>query len=235
MTYDAVFISDVHLGTDRCNTDKFLHFLKGLKTKKLVLVGDIIDIACLETYNTNWRREHTECVHQILNLARKGTEVIYILGNHEGQARRYCGFEHKNFRIVDEYTHKDSNNNKFLCVHGDKYSEYSSGSWKQLMFNKGYELITPLSMFLERFFGFSLVYALKSTIRGKKYIDQYETDIASYCSKREEEYDGVICGHIHHANTRYFGKLLYMCCGDWCDTCSAIVEKYGVYSLERYK
>ena len=235
MTYDTVFISDVHLGTNRCNIKKFLQFLKQLKTKKLVLVGDIIDIACLETHHTHWKKDHTEALHQILNLAKKGTEIVYVLGNHEGQIRRYCDFEYKNFKMVNEYTHKDSKGNKFLCVHGDKYSEYSSGSWKQLVFNKGYEMITPLSLFMERFFRFSLVYALKNTIRGKRYINQYETDISSYCVQRDKKYDGVICGHIHHANIRHFNKLLYMCCGDWCDTCSAIVEKNGIYALEKYK
>jgi UDP-2,3-diacylglucosamine pyrophosphatase LpxH len=103
------------------------------------------------------------------------------------------------------------------------------------MFNKGYELITPLSLFLERFFRFSLVYFLKNTVRGKNYINQYENDIASYCIQRDAKYSGVICGHIHHGNIRYFKKLLYMCCGDWCDTCSAIVEKNGIYALEKYK
>jgi len=136
MTYDTVFISDLHIGTPRCNTKKFLEFLKNLKTKKLVLVGDIIDIYCMEKYNTRWEKEHTECVHQLLNIAKKGTEVIYILGNHEGQIRRYCDFSHENFKMVDEYVHKDAKGNKFLCVHGDKYSEYSSGSWKQLIFYK---------------------------------------------------------------------------------------------------
>ena len=88
MTYDTVFVSDVHLGTARCNTQKFLKFLQELKTKKLVLVGDIIDIYCMEKYNTLWRKEHTECVHQILNLAKKGTEIVYILGNHDASLRR---------------------------------------------------------------------------------------------------------------------------------------------------
>jgi UDP-2,3-diacylglucosamine pyrophosphatase LpxH len=234
MSFDTVFISDVHLGTNRCNIKKFLKFIKQLKTKKLVLVGDIIDIACLETYHTHWKKDHTEALHQILNLAKNGTEIVYVLGNHEAQLRRYCDFEHKNLKMVNEYAHKDSEGNKFLCIHGDKYSEYSSGSWKQLIFNKGYEMITPLSLFLERYFRFSLVYALKNTVRGKRYINQYETDIASYCVQRDKKYDGVICGHIHHANVRYFDKLLYMCCGDWCDTCSAIVEKNGIYSLQKY-
>ena len=31
MTYDTTFISDVHLGTERCNTQKLLGFLKELK------------------------------------------------------------------------------------------------------------------------------------------------------------------------------------------------------------
>ena len=234
MTYDTVFISDVHLGTERCNTQKLLKFLKELKTKKLVMVGDIIDIYCMEKYNTRWKREHTECVHALLDLCKKGTEVVYVLGNHEGAMRRYCTFEHKNFMMCDEYVHKDSAGNKYLCTHGDKHSEFSSGSWKQLMFNWGYEFITPMSIWLERFFRFSLVYSLKNSVRGKSYIDKYENDIIGYCIQQDKKYDGIICGHIHSANIRKFGKMTYMCCGDFVDTCSAITEKNGVYCLEKY-
>lgn len=233
MSYDAVFVSDVHLGTNRCNTDKFIKFIKEIKTKKLILVGDILDIYCLEKYSTRWRKEHTECIHQLLNLSKKGVEIIYILGNHEGAIRRYCNFSHKNFLMCDEYTYKTKKGDKYICVHGDRYSEYSSGSWKQLFFNWGYELITPLSIWLERFFNFSLVYLLKNTIRGKNYINQYETDIANFC-KQKGDYKGVICGHIHSANIRKFDKITYMCCGDFVDTCSAIVEKDGVFQLKMY-
>jgi len=55
VTYDAVFVSDVHLGTTRCNVKKFNKFLKQIKTKKLIFVGDIIDIYCMEKYNTHWK------------------------------------------------------------------------------------------------------------------------------------------------------------------------------------
>lgn len=233
MTYDAVFVSDVHLGTTRCNTKKFYKFLKKIKTKKLVLVGDIIDIYCMEKYNTQWKKEHTEGVHQILNLAKKGVEIVYIPGNHEGMLRRYCPFEHNNFKMCEEYVYKTKNGDKYLCTHGDQHSEFSSGSWKQLVFNKGYELITPMSLFLEKIFGFSLVYALKHTVRGKKYISQYENDLANYCRQRGE-YKGIIVGHIHHANTRKIDGIEYMCCGDFVDTCSAIVEKEGEFKLLTY-
>lgn len=237
--YDSVFVSDVHLGTPRCNVKKLLEFLKTLNTKKLVLVGDIIDFYCLERYGTKWTRQHMQCIHQIIKLLNDGTEVIYILGNHESQIRRYSGFEHKNFKIVDEYLHEDNRGGKFICVHGDNFSQFSSGSWKQLLFNKGYEIITPLSFWLEKFFNFSLVYFLKNTMRGRNYINQYETDVVSNVIAKDwnisKNLNGVICGHIHHANMRQFGIYHYICCGDWCDTCSAIVEKNGFYSLEKYK
>jgi len=230
MTHDAIFISDVHLGTDRCNTQKFLKFLKEIKTKKLIMVGDIIDIYCMEKYSTRWKKEHTECLHQILNHIKKGTEVVYILGNHEGAFRRYCDLEFKNVLICDEYVYKTSEGDKYLCTHGDKHSEYSSGSWKQLIFNWGYEFITPLSIWLNKFFRFSLVYFLKNTVRGKSYINQYENDIMNYC-RHKGKFSGVICGHIHSPNMRRFDKQSYMCCGDFVDQCTYIAEKNGVFQL----
>lgn len=231
--FDTVFISDVHLGTDRCNTKKFLNFLKTLKTKKLVMVGDILDIHCLEKYNTKWNKQHTKCIHKLIEVVKSGIEVVYILGNHDATFRRYSGFTHQNLTMVEEYVHIDTKGKKYLCVHGDKYSEYSSGSWKQLYFNWGYEIITPLSETLKKYFNFSLIEFLKNTPNGKKYIRQYEADIAKYCKKRKQ-YDGVICGHIHHANIRKIGKLNYMCCGDWCDQCTAIVERGGNYEIKYF-
>ena len=233
MTYDAVFVSDVHLGTNRCNTKKFLDFLDNLDTKKLVFVGDIFDIHCIEKYHTKWEKEHTKALHKIFNLVKSSVEVVYVLGNHEGELRRYTDFKHKNFLMCNEYIHKTKRGTKYLCIHGDSCSEFSSGSWKQLCFNKGYEIITPLSMWLSKLFKFSLVYFLKNTINGKKYIAQYENDLVKYCVKRGR-YDGIICGHIHHANKLDFGKITYMCCGDFVDTCSAIVEKNGEFELKYY-
>jgi UDP-2,3-diacylglucosamine pyrophosphatase LpxH len=91
-----------------------------------------------------------------------------------------------------------------------------------------------LSIWLNRFFRFSLVHYLKNTVRGKEYIDKYENDIIGYCIQQDKKYAGIICGHIHSGNIRQFGKVMYMCCGDWCDSCSAITEKNGVYCLEKY-
>lgn len=228
MTYDAVFISDVHLGTNRCNTKKFMKFLNELNTKKLIMVGDIYDIECMQKYGTKWEKKHSKAIHKLIKLADRGVEIVYIFGNHEAELRRYVGFKHKNFSIAESYVYQTKKGNKYLCLHGDTCSNLSSGSWKQLCFNKGYELITPLSYWMSKFFNFSLVHFLKNTISAKKYINQYELDLANYCLSNGN-YDGIICGHIHHANIRNFGDITYMCCGDFVDTCSAIVEKNGKF------
>jgi len=233
MRYDSVFISDIHLGTDRCNAKKFLKFLKQLNTKKLVMVGDILDIQCMEQYHTHWRKIHTQCIHQLIKLARSGVEIIHIFGNHEAELRRYSGFEHKNYQTFDQYVYKTRNGKRYLCIHGDKCSEYSSGSWKQLMFNWGYEFITPLNIWTRKLFNFSLINFLKTTKRGRDYIERYETDVVKYTALKGK-YHGVICGHIHVGNIRQIGNLTYMCCGDFVDECSAIVEKNGEFNLLHY-
>jgi UDP-2,3-diacylglucosamine pyrophosphatase LpxH len=236
--YDSIFISDVHLGTDRCNIKKFLKFLDGVKTKKLVMVGDIIDIHCMEKYNTLWNKKHTKAVEKIIDLCNNGTQVIYILGNHDEVARKYLKNNsyqlHKNLIICDRYVHTSNQNKKFLCVHGDEYSSYSSGSWKQYFLNWGYETITPVNNFLKKRIGFSLVNFLKNIPRGKKYIHKYENDLIRYVRRQSDYYDGVIVGHIHHMNIREVNGTTYMCCGDWTDTCSAIVEENGLFKIIKY-
>src|SRR3546814_6758564 len=38
--------------------------------------------------------------------------------------------------------------------------------------------------------------------------------------------DGVVCGHIHTAETRQFGDITYYNDGDWVEGCTALVEHY---------
>ena len=37
-------------------------------------------------------------------------------------------------------------------------------------------------------------------------------------------FDGVVCGHIHKAEQRMIGTLEYLNCGDWVESCTALVE-----------
>jgi UDP-2,3-diacylglucosamine pyrophosphatase LpxH len=44
---------------------------------------------------------------------------------------------------------------------------------------------------------------------------------------RRRAADGIICGHIHHAADRLFEGVHYLNCGDWVESCTAIVESHA--------
>ncbi|MDO8290909.1 MAG: UDP-2,3-diacylglucosamine diphosphatase, partial [Parvibaculum sp.] len=41
---------------------------------------------------------------------------------------------------------------------------------------------------------------------------------------REQGVDGAICGHIHWPAIKEVDGMHYINCGDWVDSCSAVVE-----------
>jgi hypothetical protein len=53
---------------------------------------------------------------------------------------------------------------------------------------------------------------------------QFERNLAGYCRKRG--FDGVICGHIHHAEIKDIDGITYMNDGDWVESCTALVEHH---------
>ena len=42
----------------------------------------------------------------------------------------------------------------------------------------------------------------------------------------ERGVDGVVCGHIHTAEIRGFGDIVYYNDGDWVEGCTALVEHF---------
>jgi UDP-2,3-diacylglucosamine pyrophosphatase LpxH len=63
--------------------------------------------------------------------------------------------------------------------------------------------------------------------RVKKAVDfifQFEKNLVLYCKKRG--FDGVICGHIHHAEIKDIDGTMYMNDGDWVESCTALVEHH---------
>ena len=54
------------------------------------------------------------------------------------------------------------------------------------------------------------------------FIGKFEAAVVKYAERYHV--DAVLCGHIHSAAIRKFGKVTYYNCGDWVETCSALVE-----------
>ena len=57
-----------------------------------------------------------------------------------------------------------------------------------------------------------------------QFIANYEEAVASEARRRGV--DGVVCGHIHHAEIRDIDGIRYCNDGDWVESCTALVEDF---------
>ena len=88
--YRTGWISDVHLGTRGSKAVALLNFLREAEFETLYVVGDLIDIWALRRA-IYWPQEHNDVLQKLLRKGRKGTEIIYIIGNHDEFLNRFRG------------------------------------------------------------------------------------------------------------------------------------------------
>jgi UDP-2,3-diacylglucosamine pyrophosphatase LpxH len=231
--YRSVFISDLHLGTRGCRSDFLADFLRRTSSEKLYLVGDIIDGWRLRK-SWFWDESHDEVMRLILAKARAGTEVTYIPGNHDEMLRDWLpmGLEIGGVRLRRDAEHVTADGRRLLVMHGDEFD--SVVRYAKFLAHLGdWAYTTALS--LNRWFNairrrlgypyWSLSQWLKRQVKeAVKAIDRFETALAGEAKRRG--FDGVVCGHIHHAEMREVGGVLYLNDGDWVESCTALVEHF---------
>jgi UDP-2,3-diacylglucosamine pyrophosphatase LpxH len=233
-TYRSIFISDVHLGTKDCKAGHLNNFLKHNTCETLYLVGDIIDAWKIKQNKWRWKQSHTNVVRRILGHAKRDTRIVYVLGNHDEFLRPYLQYN-LNFGMVEihnQIEHIGADGKRYLVVHGDLFDGITRlAPWLTFLGDKAYDTILSLNSkfnwILHRMgIGyFSLSRFLKRKV--KKAVDfmfQFEVNLATYCKKRG--YDGVICGHIHHAEIKEIDGVTYMNDGDWVESMTALVEHH---------
>ena len=227
--YRSIFISDLHLGTRGCRSDFLVSFLRSVDCKQLYLVGDIVDGWRLRK-SWYWDDGHDEVIRLILQMARQGTEVTYIPGNHDELFRDWLGLEVAGVKLMREAEHEAADGRRFLVIHGDEFDgviRYAKviahlGDWAYdwaLAINRWFNMA-------RRRFGYpywSLSQWLKRQVKeAVKAIDRFEIALATEAKRRGLQ--GVICGHIHHAEMRMVQGVLYINDGDWVESCTALVE-----------
>lgn len=227
----TVFISDLHLGTAGCQAKALLAFLKAHPSDKLYLVGDIIDGWQLRR-KWYWPQSHNDVVQKILRRARKGCKVIYVPGNHDEFARHFIGHQFGGVEVVQDALHVTADGRKLWVIHGDHFDgviQYAK--WLAYLADNLYDLALRLNTrfnSLRARIGmpyWSLSQYLKYSVKGAvKYIQQFERAVATEARKRG--FDGVVCGHIHHAEIRDIDGTLYCNDGDWVESLTALVEHH---------
>lgn len=230
--YRTIWISDIHLGTRGCNAELLLDFLKHTRCDTLYLVGDIIDGWRLKRA-WFWTDAQTEVIQEILRKVRGGTRVIYVPGNHDETLRDYLGLVMGGVLVQGEAMHHTADGRKLLVVHGDEFDTVVKyAKWLAILGDYAYTYLLAANTFVNRcrkVLGrpyWSLSQYLKHRVKNAvEYISKFEEAVAG--AARERGADGVVCGHIHHAEMRMIDGILYCNDGDWVESCTALVEHRG--------
>lgn len=229
--YRSIWISDIHLGTRGCQAEYLLDFLKTNESDYLYLVGDIIDIWRMRR-SWAWRQAHNDVLQKLLRKARKGTKVTFLPGNHDEMFRDFLGMNLGDIQIRDEHIHVTKDGRRFLVLHGDRFDvivRYSK--WLALLgdvaYNAALTANTTLNR-LRRLLGYRY-WSLSAWLKGRAkqavaFVSAFEDALAEEADRRGV--DGVICGHIHKAEKKSIGGVTYCNCGDWVESCTALVEHY---------
>jgi UDP-2,3-diacylglucosamine pyrophosphatase LpxH len=225
----SIWISDIHLGTRGCKADLLLDFLRHNDCDLLYLVGDIVDGWRLSRA-WYWNPSHSAVIDEILHKAASGTRVIYVPGNHDEALRDYVGFCLAGVEVAYEAIHETADGRKLLVMHGDHFDGVVTyARWLAIAGDRAYALalrLNDLVARVRRHLGmpyWSLSRWLKMQVKNAvEYIGRFEDAVAREAERRGV--DGVVCGHIHKAEMRRIGKILYCNDGDWVESCTALAE-----------
>jgi len=227
--FRTVFISDIHLGTRACQAERLLDFLKKTDCETLFLVGDIVDGWRLRR-SWHWPQAHNDVVQKLLRKGRKGTKIHYIPGNHDEFARAFLGHEFGIVSVADDMVHETADGRRLLVIHGDQFDiVVRRAKWLAHLGDWAYVTLLNLNTFvnaLRRRLGLGYwslsAYLKHKTKKAVDFIGRFEETLIAEARRRG--LDGVVCGHIHTAETKMLDGLVYCNDGDWVESCTALVE-----------
>ena len=224
--FDALVISDLHLGSENCQAKALGHFLESihhgeLSTRRLILNGDVFDsIDFRRLKKQHWK---------ILSLLRKLSdqiEIVWINGNHDGPAEIISHL--LGVSVQDEIV-IETGPKRVLLLHGHRFDE----------FIERYPLTTKIADCLYRFLQTidkSHTVARHAKSKSKIFlrcVQKIETLSIEYAEKLG--CDAVCCGHTHHPVANTSGPVHYYNSGCWTERpCHYLAMKNGTILLCEY-
>ena len=230
----SIFLSDIHLGTKACQADHLLDFLKAYSSENIFLLGDIVDLWAMSRGGVHWSPSQNTFVQKMLRRVRHGEKVTFIPGNHDEAIREYAGSSFGNVIVVREHIHTAADGRRYLLIHGDEFDQVTlHHKWIAILGDQAYNILVNLNIYLSwlrrklKISGYwSLAgYAKRKVKTAVSFIFNFEDAVIHHA--RERGLDGAICGHIHWPAIKEINGMTYMNCGDWVDSCTAIVEHFN--------
>ena len=224
--FDAVVISDLHLGSDNCRAKALVQFLESvrdgrLRTRRLYLNGDVFDsIDFRRLKKQHWK------VLSVLRKLSDAVEITWINGNHDGPAEvisHLLGVE-----VVDEVV-VTSGGKRVLLLHGHRFDQ----------FIERYPLTSKLADGVYRFLQWldkSHTVARQAKSKSKIFlrcVEKVQQLSMQYARKRN--CDIVCCGHTHCPVVEADGGVTYVNSGCWTErVCHYVTIRDGVAELCEY-
>jgi UDP-2,3-diacylglucosamine pyrophosphatase LpxH len=224
--FDALVISDLHLGSDNCQARPLVHFLeaihkKDVLTRRLILNGDVFDsIDFRRLKKQHWK---------ILSLFRKlsdDIEIVWINGNHDGPSDIISHL--LGVSVSDEIAVR-SGGRKILFLHGHRFDT----------FIERYPVTTKLADLMYRFL--QRIDKTHTIARSAKHNSKMFLRNAQTVQEKALEYarkhgcDAVCCGHTHLPTAVTVGDVDYYNSGCWTERpCHYLTVQDGVVELCAY-
>ena len=242
-TVDVVVISDTHLGTFGCQAKELFTYLKSVAPKTLIINGDFIDI--WQFSKSYFPKYHLKVIKKIIDLASKGTEVVYILGNHDEFLRRFADTSFGNIELTNKKI-MTLDGKKAWFFHGDVFdASVQHSKWIAKLGGIGYDFLIRLNVISNWILTrlgkekYSFSKKIKNNVKNAiKFIGDFEN--AAIELAIENDFDYVICGHIHQPQIREVksknGNCTYLNSGDWIENLTALEyhnKKWEIYTYDK--
>lgn len=239
--YRAIWISDLHLGTRGCKAGELRDFLRRHPADNLFMVGDIVDGWNLGS-SWYWSPAQEALCREIAKLRQRGTRVVFLPGNHDESNADLVEHLFGRVEIASSLIHRTAEGRRMLVIHGHQFDgSLNPNRWMPMMGSQACATILKINewYYRERAKPGNRASALSAYLKRRlRQAVEYLTDFADcavYEAVRGYKADGVICGHIHRAERRLIGDILYVNDGDWVGSRSAIAEDHdGTLHLLRW-
>lgn len=225
--YDAVAVSDIHLGSDNCQARQLVQFLgtlrRGpLRTRRLILNGDVFDSIDFRRL----KKPHWKVLSELRRLSDE-VEITWINGNHDGPAEIVS---HLLGVTVSEEMAVESGGRRILFLHGHRFdafiSRYPVVTW---LADRAYHLLQKIDP--------SHRFARLAKRRSKTFLRcarKIELESVRYAARRG--CDAVCCGHTHHATAGPIAPVQYFNSGCWTEKpCHFLTVRDGVVEVRAFQ
>lgn len=232
----SLFLSDLHLGAPGCRAEAILAFLRQHDADTIYLVGDTFDL--WDPLFAHWSETHDRIVGLLRDRAAAGRRVVLLVGNHDralltDRGKAHPGVAGLAAAVAHDHIHHAGDGQRYLVLHGDvcdarllrfhvwtrlgsrtdSFLRLLDRGLRRMRLRFGPEARGPMELAICALNG--LMY------RGRR----HERRLVQLA--RAAGCHGVICGHFHIAALHDDHGLRYANCGDWTDSCTALIEDHG--------